>query len=212
MVRWIGLTTSMATSNPEDSLEMLLKQIHGLLTDGNALQLAERTLFWDHQDQVLEREEKINKQAQDNWLKQFDFANEQADEERAYRNKMLLRDDQRRKDEADYRNKLLLRQDQQDAWDRDERARVRADSQKQFQMQFDAQKKYNADNLAFQKERADKSDAARVRAEVQAEAGTRRQVLAGLGFHNQQARTSSPFEALLLQGGKRQRPRLRSSY
>ena len=202
----------MATSDPGESLELLLRQLLQAKQDGNAALLANNELFWDHQNMILDREDKINKQTQDNWLKQFEFGQAQAADQKAYQEAMLMRQDKQIKGEVDYRNKLLMRQDRQAAWDREERARVREQSQLQFDKQFAAQQEYNAENLAFQRERADKTDAARVRAEVQAEAGTRRQVLAGLGFHNQQARTSSPLEALFMQVGKRKQPRLRRSY
>lgn len=131
-----------------------------------------------------------------------------AAQEQQYRMGMLGVQRQQLADEKTYRTQLLQREDEKFQFEQAERKRVREETARQFQLQFDRQKEQYNKTLAFNKERAEKEDKTRVQAQVMAEAGARKQVLSSLGFENDQAKTRSPLETLLLQGSRRQRRRL----
>ena len=148
----------------------------------------------------------------ENQQRQLDFQRQQSNQQLQFQTQGLQLQRDRMADERSYRNQLLQRQDRQLASDREERARVRADTKQQFQLQLQTQKDQFDKTFAFNEKRAAENDKARIQAQVHAEAGARRQVLSSLGYHNQQDKVGSPLENLMqrMNRNQRKRPRLRS--
>lgn len=176
----------------------------------------DKKLNLDQQNKILAQDQAqydaTLRAQEENQQRQLAFSRQQAERQLQFQTQGLQLQRDRAADERQYRDQLLKRQDKQLAFDREERARVSAETKRQFELNFQNQKRQFDKTFAFNKERAEKNDKTRIQAQVYAEQGARRKIESDLGYGPQKRdRVGSPLEGLLVRLGRQQqnRPRLK---